>query len=144
MKPSVLLRTASVISLLLCAGHSAGALSSWSPVGNTPVLESMRSFQFNVTGFNRSYWHFYMGFGIVISVYFLVQTIILWQLASLATTDPRRARPMVLVFFAALVAVSIINGLFFFAIPLVMSSAIAVCLGLALMPRKERPTPAAA
>jgi hypothetical protein len=134
MRTSTSLRVASGISLLLFAGHTAGGFSSWSPAGSTRALDAMRSFQFAVNGFTRSYWHFYIGFGLVISVYLLAQAVLLWQLASWSRVNPATARPLVAVFFAAAVLTSVLDWMFFFVAPLVMSVATAAVLGLALLP----------
>jgi hypothetical protein len=133
MKPSTALRIASATSWLLFAGHSAGGIHSWSPQGETAMLGAMRSVQFQVTGLTRSYWHFYVGFGLVISVYLLAQSVLLWQLASWVEVDPARTRPMILVFLAAAVATVILDWMFFFAAPIVFSVTIAFCLGLAVL-----------
>jgi hypothetical protein len=133
MKPSTTLRVASAMSSLLFAGHSAGAVHSWSPQGETTVLGAMRAVQFEVTGFTRTYWHFYMGFGLVISVFLLAQAMLLWQLASWVTVDPARTRPMLLVFFASAIAMVVLDWMFFFTAPIVLSVAIAVCLGIAVL-----------
>jgi hypothetical protein len=137
MQTSTSLRVASAATLVIFAGHSAGGLTSWSPPGNTSVLEAMKSFHFEVNGFTRSYWHFYMGFGMVISVYLLAQTVLLWQLASVAKADPARTRPIIAVFFAAAVLSTVLAWVFFFIPPLVLNAVIAVFLGLALVPRLE-------
>jgi hypothetical protein len=63
MTTAILLRITSVISFLLAAGHTLGGWSSWSPVGDTDVLTSMRTFQFQTVGVTRSYLDFYRGFG---------------------------------------------------------------------------------
>jgi hypothetical protein len=137
LQTSTSLRIASGASLLLFAGHTAGGLSSWSPIGSTTVLDAMRSFQFPVNGFTRSYWHFYIGFGLVISVYLLAQTVLLWQLASWSKVDPIHTRRGVAVFFVAAALTSVLDWMFFFAAPLVISVVITTFLGLALMPRTD-------
>jgi hypothetical protein len=131
MKPSLLLRIASVLSLLITAGHAAGGFSSWSPAGDTETLRAMRSFHFDVAGANRSYLDFYMGFGFINSIYFLTQAVVLWQLASMAKHDPVRVRPLVGSYFGASVASAFLAWKFIFFGPVVSFAAIAICLGLA-------------
>jgi hypothetical protein len=134
--PSGLLRVASGMSVLLFAGHTAGGVHSWSPQGENPVLGAMKAVQFQVSGFTRTFWDFYVGFGFVISVYLLAQAIMLWQLATAVkagTIDPVRAQPFVLVFFLTAVATVILDWMFFFTAPIVLSMAIAACLGLAVV-----------
>ena len=92
MTTTLLLRIASVISLIFTAGHTMGGLRKWSPMGDNAVLKAMTDVRFDTMGANRSYLDFFMGFGWSLSVFMLMQTIVLWQLASLAQTDPARLR----------------------------------------------------
>jgi hypothetical protein len=131
MRPSVMLRVASVISLLFAAGHMLGGLRSWSPPGDTEVLRAMRAFRFDAEGVSRTYWDFYVGFGHMISVFLLAQAVLLWQLGTLAKTAPIRVRPIVAVFVVAALATAVLAWKFFFAVPLMLALAIAACLGVA-------------
>lgn len=131
MKPSLLLRVASVLTLLFAVGHSLGGLSLWSPAGETEVLGAMRSFHFDASGVSRTYLDFYLGFGFILSVYLLAQAVVLWQLASLARTDANRLRPLIGTFFVASVASAFLSWRYVFLVPVVSFLVIAVCLGLA-------------
>ena len=131
MTASLLLRIASVISLLFTAGHTMGGLKRWSPMGDNPVLKSMTDVRFDVMGANRSYFDFFMGFGWSISVFMLMETILLWQLASLAATDAPRLRPMIAVITLATVASGIIAWRYIFPVPALFSAVLAIVLGLA-------------
>jgi hypothetical protein len=84
MTASRWLRVAAVIMLLFAAGHTMGGRQAWSPIGETPVLQSMREFRFDAMGTSRSYLEFYLGFGYVISVLQFMQAVLLWQVAGLA------------------------------------------------------------
>jgi len=53
---------------------------------------------------NRSYLEFYRGFGFLLSVSLLMQTVLLWQLGTVATTDRALARPFVVTFFLMSIA----------------------------------------
>ena len=94
MKPKLLLRIAAVLSLLFCAAHASGM--PWTPVlepAEQAVIDAMKSQTFEVMGQTRSYWSFYLGFGVSLDVYMLLQAVLLWLLAGLAAADWRRARP---------------------------------------------------
>jgi hypothetical protein len=132
MKPSLLLRIASIASLLLAAGHTLGGLQSWSPPGNTDVLQAMRSFRFDAVGVRRTYWDFYIGFGLIISVFLLAQAGVLWQLATVSKKDPVQVRPILSMLFISVLANAVLSWKFFFAVPVVLAIAIASSLGLAL------------
>jgi hypothetical protein len=138
MKPSLLLRIASMITLLIAAGHTAGGLSFWSPGGETEVLRAMRSFHFDAAGVSRTYLDFYLGFGFIISIYLLTQAVALWQLASIAKADPIRVRPLVGSFLLASVVSAFLSWRFIFLVPVVSLTAVAVCLGLAFYAAGKR------
>jgi hypothetical protein len=133
MKPSILLRFASIITLLYCAGHTVGM--PWTPAvgpGEISLIEAMKTHSFEIQGFTRTYWDFYFGFGVIISAFLLVQAVVLWQLGSLARIDFMRLRPLVASFFVVFLVNAVLAWRFFFAVAVVMAVAIAICLGLAL------------
>ena len=102
MKPTLLLRIAALISALFAAGHFAGGLQQWNPMGANPVFASMTSQHFPVDGGSRSYLDLYLGLGWSTQVFLVLQTVILWMMASLARSDPARVRPMIGAFAIAL------------------------------------------
>jgi hypothetical protein len=133
LTPALLLRTASALMLLFAAGHALGAMDSWSPAGETDVLRSMRAFQFDVMGATRTYWHFYVGFGLYITVLLLVQAVLLWQLASLVRVYPSRVRPLLAALSMSSVAGTVVIWTFIFAVPALLSLACTACLTLAFI-----------
>ena len=143
MSPSVLLRVASIVTLVFAAGHSRGGLVSWSPQGENEVLRAMRSYQFDAMGWSRTYWEFYMGFGWIISVFMLLQAVLLWQLAPIAKADPRGLRPLIATFALANAACGVLAWRFIFLMPAIFSAVIAVCLAAAFVaardPGSQRP-----
>src|SRR6266852_7857241 len=104
MRTTLLLRVASVVSLLFAAGHSLGGTQDWSPMGETDVLQAMRTHRFDVGGVSRTYLDFYRGFGSTLTVTLLLQAVLLWQVASLARTEPRGVSPMIASFVLASLA----------------------------------------
>jgi hypothetical protein len=138
MKTSLLLRIAAVVTLIYCAGHTMGM--PWTPVAGPQqdaVIDAMKATRFEVMGNTRTYWDFYIGFGLSISGFLALQAVVLWQLASLARRDAKQVRPIVAVFLASFAINAVIVWNFFFAIPLVLAAAAAICLGLALVPARE-------
>ena len=131
MKPFTVLRITSLISLIFAVGHSLGSLESWSPVGETEVLRAMKSFHFDTEGVIRTYFDFYLGFGLILSVYLFLQAVLLWQLAALAKTEALRLRPLIVSFFMASVVSAGLSWKFIFAVPAVSFGVIAVGLGFA-------------
>lgn len=138
MNSSLLLRIASVIGLLFALGHSMG--SPWTPV-NEPapasVVEAMKSISFDAMGSNRTYWDFYFGFGVSISIYLFLQAAVLWLLATLSKTQPTFVRPFVVVFLVAYAVNVYVTWRYFFVVPLVLSIVMVICLALALITSKS-------
>jgi hypothetical protein len=134
MKPFHLLRIAAVLTLLYCAGHTMGM--PWTPYTDaeaTSVVETMKSHSFAEQGFKGAYWDLYQGFGLVISVYLLLQAVLLWQVASLAKSDALQVRPVLMVFLIAFLINAGLSWKYFFIIPAVLAALIAICLAIALV-----------
>jgi hypothetical protein len=131
MTTTLLLRIASVISLVFTAGHTLGGLRKWSPMGDNEVLKAMTAVRFDTMGANRSYLDFFMGFGWSLSIAMLLQTVLLWQLSSLARADPVQVRPMIAVFLLATLAGAVIAWRFIFPVPALFSSALVIVLAAA-------------
>ena len=128
MTNAVLLRISAVISLLFAVGHSLGGLKRWSPMGENEVLKAMETVRFDTMGVNRSYLDFFLGFGWSLSVAMLLQSVLLWQLASLARSDAAQVRPMIAAFALATLAGGVIAWLFIFPVPALFSAALLIVL----------------
>ena len=128
MTTTLLLRVASVISFLFTAGHSLGGRKMWSPMGENEVLKAMTEVRFDTMGVSRSYLDFFMGFGWLLSVLMLMQSVLLWQLATLASTDLPSARPMIVVFALATLATGLIAWRFIFPVPAIFSGVLLIAL----------------
>lgn len=132
------LRAAAIVTLLFAAGHLMGASSSWSPLGETAVLQAMRSFQFDVMGSRRTYETLYVGFGIYIGVLMLAKATLLWQLARVARTQPASARPLAVTLGVASAVEAVVCSLYIFVVPTLFAGAVTACIGLALVVRAPR------
>jgi hypothetical protein len=56
------------------------------------VIETMKAHTFNVIGSMRTYWDFFFGYGLFVTVSLLFQGILFWILASFAKTNPALVR----------------------------------------------------
>jgi hypothetical protein len=128
MTTAVLLRISAVISLLFTIGHSLGGTKRWSPMGENDVLKAMETVRFDTMGVNRSYLDFFLGFGWSLSVAMLLQSVLLWQLASLARSDAAQVRPMIAAFALATLAGGVIAWLFIFPLPALFSATLLIVL----------------
>jgi len=133
MKPHVLLRAASVLTFVHAALHTFGGLLRAPMHGPREVelLNAMKAFQFDAMGSLRTYWDFYMGFGLFVSIGLVLQAVLMWQLASLVKVDPSKARPLIASLCLAFIAIAVLSWAYFFIAPLATELLIAVLLGVA-------------
>jgi len=128
LKSRVLYRISSVLILLFDLGHSAGY--PWSDPKWGFDTSAMRSTHFMLFGFSRSYWDFYVGFGLIISVFLLLAAVLAWQLGSLPAELMRTTAWTLMLSFAA---TTVLNWMYFFTIPIAFSLVITVCLFAAIV-----------
>ncbi len=100
-------------------------------MGDNEVLRAMTAVRFDTRGAHRSYLDFYMGFGWSIAVTMLMQTILLWQMASIARTDPASVRPMIAVIGLATIASGVVAWRYLFPVPALFSGALVIALAAA-------------
>ena len=137
MTTTLWLRIASIIMLLFTVGHSMGGLQRWSPMGDNEVLRQMTAVRFDTMGASRTYLDFFMGFGWSISIVMLLQTVLLWQLSSLARTNATAVRPMIAVFVIATLATGVIAWRFIFPVPALFSAALVIALVVAYVTSRK-------
>ena len=103
------------------------------------MVAAMKSNQFDVMGATRSYWDFFIGYGLTIGVFGLLQAVVLWQLAGLAKTDPRQMRPIIAAFLLANIGFAILAWRYFFIPPFVGSVLTTIVLVAAYLAATPRP-----
>ena len=100
MKPFLFLRIASVLTFIHAVLHTIGGVFGKVEPGPAAVaVEAMKTNQFLLMGHMRSFWDFYRGMGLAGTISLTAESILFWQLASLAKTDPQRLRPIMATFF---------------------------------------------
>ena len=119
LRSPLTLRVTSIVTLVFAVGHTMGAATSWSPPGETEVLQAMTSFRFAVGGVSRSYLDFYLGFGYLITVYLLLHAVLLWQLARLAQSEPRAVRALIASCVVANLLSALVAWRFIFLVPVI-------------------------
>jgi hypothetical protein len=128
MKASMLYRIAAVLLLLFAAGHTLGFRQSDPGWGVDALLSSMRSIHFDVMGFNRTYWDLFVAAGFSVGVFYLFAAILAWQLGGLPGATRALMRGTTWSFALAFAAITVVSGMYLFAIPIAFSLAITVCL----------------
>jgi len=128
MKASLYYRIAAVLLLLFDIGHTLGFRQSDPKWGVDALLASMRSTHFDVQGFSRTYWDLFVGAGFFVSVFLLFAAVLAWQLGGLSAETLGLTRSTGWAFALCFVAVTILSWRYFFILPIVFLTLIALCL----------------
>jgi hypothetical protein len=134
MKPVLFLRIASVLTLIHAVLHTIGGV--FGKVGPGPAavaVEAMKTNQFLLMGNMRSFWDFYHGLGLGVTISLTAEAIVFWQLGTLAKTDALRLRPIVATFLLAYLALAVNSYTYFFPGPVIAEIVIVLCLGMAIV-----------
>jgi hypothetical protein len=138
MRPVIFLRIASVLTLTHAALHTIGGVFGGAAPGvQQATVAVMKANEFMVMGVTRSYWDFYRGFGLVVSVFLTLEAVVFWQLGSLAKTDALRLRPVLATFLVGYLCAAVVSYRYFFAAPVITEILIALCLGLAIVSARQ-------
>src|SRR6476620_10567932 len=84
MKASLLYRISSILLVLFALGHSVGFRQVDPKWRADNVVNGMRSVSFEVQRFNRTYWDFYIGFGLFVTVFLLFAAVLAWRFGSMS------------------------------------------------------------
>jgi hypothetical protein len=138
MKVSLFYRIASGLLILFAVGHTLGFRRVDPHWGIDSVIAVLRSTRFDVQGLNRTYWDFYTGFGLFVTVLLVFVAVLAWQLGGLPK-NWLSAMPSVTWGLAACFgAVTFLSWRYFFILPVVFSAVITICFILAAW-AAERP-----
>ena len=130
MKPTVLLRIASVVTLVHAVMHTfGGVFGKPSPGAAEVAFAAMQSNHFLVMGLSKTYAGFYRGLGLAISIFLTAEGIVFWQLGSLAKTEAHRLRPILATFTIAYFVFAVNSYLYFFQAPAVTEVLIGTAWG---------------
>lgn len=130
MKASIVYRVTAILLLLFAAAHGFGFTQHDPRWGVDALVASMQAFHFDVQGFNRSYWDFYLAGGYSTDVFVLFSAVLAWQLGGLPADTLRRLRVITWAFALCFAAVTAVAVTYLFIPPIVFSAV--MTLGLAL------------
>jgi hypothetical protein len=138
-KPVLFLRIASVLTLMHAVLHTIGGVFGKSDPGPASVAEqAMKMNQFLWMGNMRSFWDFYRGMGLAVSIFLTFEAIVFWQLGSLAKGHAPQLRPIMAIFAIAYVVMAVNSYAYFFLAPVIMEFVIAACLVFAIVTAKPQ------
>jgi hypothetical protein len=124
MKAWIWLRGLAVILGLFAAGHTMGTAAPHVTRGvrEAATFDAMQSFQFPIMGFDRTYWDFYRGFALTISVLQVAMAVMAWQAGTITKSAGRAALPMAVTLQCVCIGLLVLSCLFFFGGPIVFSA----------------------
>src|ERR1051326_6716661 len=128
MKASLLYRVAAVLLVLFAAAHTFGFRQSDPAWGIDTLLGSMRSIHFDVQGFSRTYWDFFVAAGFSVGVFYLFTAILAWQLGGLPAEALAGMRVTAWAFAVCFAGITAVSWRYLFIFPIVFSIVITVCL----------------
>lgn len=132
MKSSLLYRVTSILLVLFAIGHTWGFRQTDPSWGINALLESLRTARFHANGFdNRTFWNFYVGFGLFVTALMLLAAVFAWQMGQLSPEALASMRLSAWAFVGCFAFVVFLSWRYFFLIPLVFSAVILACLTLA-------------
>jgi len=121
MQASMFYRIAAVLLLLFAAGHTLGFRQSDPKWGVDAVVGSMRSIHFDVLGFNRTLWDFFVAAGFSVGVFYLFAAILAWQLGGLPAATLALMRGTAWAFALCFAAITVVSWRYLFIVPIAFS-----------------------
>jgi hypothetical protein len=121
-------RVAAVLLLFFAVGHTLGFRQSDPGWGLGALLSAMRSVHFDVQGFSRTYWDFFVASGLSVGVFYLFAAVLAWQLGGLPAETLERLRGIAWAFALCFAAITVVSWRYLFILPIVFSIAVTVCL----------------
>ncbi|AYL96484.1 LIC_13387 family protein [Mucilaginibacter celer] len=134
MKPKVLLRIAAIFILLHTIGHTMGALTWTEPptpkVGT--VIIGMQTEHFDFMGRSVTLAAFFNGYGISMILVLLFAALQLWLLSNIFS------KPMMVLMSIFLAGLAIVEFIYFFPLPAILTGVAAVCTGFSVALHKQK------
>jgi hypothetical protein len=117
MKASICYRIAAVLLLLFAVAHTLGFSQSDPTWKVDALLGSMRSIHFDVLGFSRTYWDFFVAAGYSVGVFYLFAAILAWQLGGVPAATLASMRAATWAFAVAFAAIAVVSWRHLFIVP---------------------------
>ncbi len=142
MKPVIYLRIASVLTLLHAVLHTIGGVfGKPQPGPQQAAVTAMKVNQFPLMGAIRSFWEFYRGMGLGLTIFLAALAVVLWQLSLLARKDSYRLTPIYWTLLVAFLFMAADSYIYFFWPPVVVEIVIAAFLALAIFSSRAPAAP---
>ncbi len=137
MKAVLALRIASVLTFIHAVLHTVGGVFGKIPPGPATIaVDAMKANQFVALGVTRTFWEYYRGMGLGVSIFLTAESIVFWQLSILAKTAAPQLRPIFATFMVAYLVFALNSYRYFFAAPVIVEILIALCFLWAIVAAK--------
>jgi hypothetical protein len=143
MKVFTTFRVAAALALLFCAGHTLGGMLGQKSLGaaSDAVFAAMKSTHFDFNGADCTWYGFWFGFGLTVSVFLLLVAAIALTLDRVGPEAWPQVRPLAWALIAAMSANGLVAWRYFFLGPILLSVAIVTLLILGTVRKgRRRPT----
>jgi hypothetical protein len=137
MKPKLFLRIAAVVAIVQAILHTIGGVyGTPEPGAAAAAVAAMKANHFPVTGLDRTYWDFFMGFGLGITIFLVIEGVVFWILGSMAAKDGVDVRPILMAFVVGYAALTVLAYRYFFFAPMLCDALVGMCLAIAAFAAK--------
>lgn len=119
--PKLFLRASSVISLVFAGGHTFGTLN----IVNGEFKDALLAQNVTIEGIEKTFSSIFLGYGHIITVFLILQSLILWILSSSGSSDTRTLVSLLAIASAFNAALSAMYLIF---IPALFLAVITLCL----------------
>ena len=128
MRASLYFRMAAILIALFAVGHTMGFRQTDPRWGLDSTIASMKTIRFVTQGFNRSYWDFFVGFGLFVSLFLILAAVVAWQMGSLPAPTLASMRVVAWALTVCFGIVTLLSWRYFFLVPVVFSLLIFISL----------------
>ena len=133
-------RTAAVLLVLFCVAHTAGGMLSGTSFGpeSDAVLTQMQRTHFDFNGADATWFGFWFGFGLTVTLFLLLGAVLAWSLGSVSDGAGREVRLLGWALALAMALNAVLAWRYFFIGPVVFSVLITALLVVGLVTRNRR------
>lgn len=125
---TILYRVSAVLLVLFAAGHQLGFRRTDPRWNAGHVVDAMQNVNFDINGFERTYWSFFTGFGFYVTALLLFSALTAWALGrpgAVASSDFALLRWALA---GCYVVIAAITWRYFFLVPGLFATVVAACL----------------
>lgn len=126
-------RLAAGVLVLYTLGHTLGAVVQTPDFGSESmaVVAAMKAVHVNAQGADCTWYGFYRGEGVVVSMFFVFSVVMAWHVGGKPLEERRALLPLTWALFATYAASVVTAVLYLFPVPTVFSTLVALLLGVA-------------